>query len=67
MLKILKTLGKGFATVTGIGAAATGGAIAISVDPSVNAALHEIGIIVTALGTLLASFGLGRKAGASPD
>lgn len=67
MFKFLKRFGKGFATVAGLGGVAAGGSLAISVDPSVNEALHQIGQIIAALGALIASFGIGRKAGVHND
>lgn len=65
MLGFLKRVGKGFATITGLGATAAGGAVLLSVDSSVNQALTQVAEIITALGVLLASFGIGRKAGAA--
>ena len=63
MLKFLKRFGKGFATITGLTGVIAGGAITLSVDPSVNEALAQVGQIVTAISALIAAFGIGRKAG----
>ena len=63
MLKFLKRFGKGFATITGLSTVAAGGAITLSVDPSVNEALARVGEILATVGALLTAFGVGRKAG----
>ena len=72
MLRFLKKFGKGLATILGVSVGSAGGATAlaaplIATDANTVAALHEIGIIIASLGSLLAAFGLGRKAGVSPD
>ena len=67
MFKFLKRFGKVFATIVGIGGATAGGALTIAVDPSVNEALHQVGQILAAVGTLIAAFGIGRKAGVHDD
>lgn len=63
VLRFLGRVGKGFATVAGVTSATAGASIVLSVDPSVNEALHQVGQILAALGTLVAAFGIGRKAG----
>ena len=62
-LKVLGKLGKGLATVVGLGGvAATTTALEVpSFD--LNEALRQILEIIRALSGLLAFFGLGRKAG----
>lgn len=66
MLRILGKLGKGFATVAGI-LIAGGGVVAGHGD--VTDAFKQIAqhgpAIVSALGVILAAFGVGRKAGAA--
>ena len=70
MLRFLKRFGKGLATIAGVSVAGTGAAAtiaipAITTDANTVALVHEIGVMMTALGTVLAAFGVGRKAGAS--
>ena len=72
MLRFLKRFGKGLATIAGVSVAGTGAAAtiaipAITTDANTVALVHEIGVALTAFGTLLAAFGVGRKAGASAD
>ena len=72
MLRFLKKFGKGLATIAGVSIGSAGGATAlaaplIATDANTVAALHEIGVILASAGALLASFGIGRKAGVSPD
>lgn len=67
-LAFLGKLGRGKATIAGDVIATVGGAVVASphvgftIDANVVAALHEIGAILVALGTLVSSFGFGRKA-----
>lgn len=64
MLKILGKVGKGFATVLGIGI--VGGGIVSGpgeVAQAVQAIVEHAPAIIAAAGTLLAAFGIGRKAG----
>ena len=68
VLPVLGRLGKGKATITGavaVIAGATGKAIAphVLTDANLVGALHEVAGIVEALGTVVAAFGFGRKAG----
>jgi len=63
-LKVLGRIGKGLATVLGI-TVATGGGIALSATPDLSEMLKLVLEIITALGVLLASFGIGRKSGYS--
>ena len=60
MLSFLGKIGKGAATLVGIGGVATGG-VALSLD--LNETLRLIVEILTALSALLASAGFGRKTG----
>ncbi len=61
-LKLLGKLGKGLATVVGLGSAGVAGTT-LAIDPAgLNETLKLILAVITALGTLLASFGIGRKA-----
>ena len=61
-LRVLGAVGKGFATIVGIGTAVGGGA-ALAVAPAdISEILRLVLEIITAIGVLLASFGIGRKA-----
>ena len=62
-LKILGKLGKGTATVTGVAGVAVGGTLLAGSD--LNETLRLVLELLTALSVLLASFGIGRKAGAT--
>ena len=65
-LKILGTVGKGLATVVGLGGvAATTVALEVPTGFDLNEALNQILEIIRALSALLAMFGIGRKAGAA--
>ena len=59
-LKILGTVGKGFATAVGLSGVAVG-SVALSTG-GLNETLTLLTALVTALSALLASFGIGRKA-----
>jgi hypothetical protein len=61
-LKILGTVGKGLATIVGVGGAVGGATTLAVVPPDINETLRLILEIITAVGVLLASFGIGRKA-----
>jgi len=61
MFNFLGKLGKGLATVVGIGGVATGGAVLATTD--LNESLRLLIQLVTVLSALLASFGFGRKTG----
>ena len=65
MFKLLGKLAKGFATVVGVSGAAASGGLMLVVDPSVNELLSQVLRLLTGLFTLLALFGIGRKAGAT--
>ena len=64
-LKILGKVGKGLATIAGIGVAGAGGTALAVVPVDISEILRLVLEIITALGVLLASFGIGRKAGAA--
>lgn len=65
-LPFLGKLGKGKATGAGVVAAVTGVLAqhsgAVVTDQNIVAILHELGGILVALGTVVGSFGFGRKA-----
>ena len=63
MLSFLGKLGKGLATILGLGGVAAGGTALATVD--LNETLRLVLAVLTALSALLASFGIGRKAGAT--
>lgn len=67
LLPVLGRLGKGRATIAGDVAAVVGVATTVAsphlvTDANIVAVLHEVGLAITALGGLISSFGLGRKA-----
>ena len=61
-LKLLGKLGKGAATILGVGTATAGGVVLSTGGADINETLKLILEVITALGVLLASFGIGRKA-----
>ncbi len=63
VLGVLGKLGKGTATATGVAGVAVGGALLTGTD--LNETLRLVLELLTALSVLLASFGIGRKAGAT--
>jgi len=68
MLKLLGRIGKGVATVAGLGGIAASGtayavAPAVAVDPSIIELIRELSVLVGAVSGALAAFGVGRKAG----
>lgn len=63
MLSFLGKIGKGAATLVGIGGVATGGTVLSLGGADLNETLRLIVEILTALSALLASAGFGRKTG----
>ena len=61
-LKVLGTVGKGLATIAGISVAGAGGTALAAAPVDISEILRLVLEIITALGVLLASFGIGRKA-----
>lgn len=67
VLPFLGKLWKGKATIVGDVVAATGIAVVtgsghVVTDQNIVPILHEVGLILTALGGLISAFGFGRKA-----
>lgn len=62
-LKILGTVGKGLATVAGLGGAAVGATTIGVLPPDINETLKLLIELFTVLSALLATFGFGRKTG----
>ena len=61
-LKVLGTVGKGLATIVGVGGV-VGGSTALAVAPTdINETLRLLIELFTVLSALLATFGIGRKA-----
>jgi len=64
-LKVLGTVGKGLATIVGIGGVGIGATTLAVVPPDINETLRLLIELITVLSALLATFGIGRKAGAT--
>jgi len=62
-LKVLGTVGKGLATIAGLGGAAAGATTLAVIPPDFNETLRLLIELVTVFLALLGTFGFGRKAG----
>ena len=65
LLKVLGTVGKGLATIVGVGGVTIGAGTLSAVPPDLNESLRLLIELFTVLSALLATFGIGRKAGAT--
>ena len=61
-LKVLGTVGKGLATIVGVGGLGVGATTLAAVPPDFNETLRLLVELFTVLSALLATFGIGRKA-----